>query len=129
MLLGAVPSMPCTGALVLQGVAYSFYAAAVWPPVVYIVETWQVGTAYGLMTSLMNLGFTVFPLVAAAIYDANGEKYIPAVEYFYSALAAIGLIFGLLLLREDRKMGQPFNKPHLTEDNDHGKQDHDKSDE
>ena len=41
-------------------------------------------------------------------------------------IAAVGLVFGLLLLREDHKLGQPFNKPHLAEDEDEdgGKQQH-----
>ena len=33
--------------LVGQGLAYSFYAAALWPPVVYIVEEKYIGAAYG----------------------------------------------------------------------------------
>ena len=33
--------------LVGQGVAYSCYAAALWPPVTYIVESQYIGAAYG----------------------------------------------------------------------------------
>jgi MFS family permease len=117
LLLGYTTDVDCYAPLALQGVAYSCYAAALWPPVVYIVESHQVGTAYGLMTAMMNFGFSAIPLVAAAIYNASGQRYIPNVEYFYVGLAMVGALLGAWMVVEDRKLGSPFNKPHLQDAN------------
>ncbi len=49
--------------LVIMGAAYSVLAAALWPCVAFIVDLPRLGTAYGLMTALQNLGLAVAPLV------------------------------------------------------------------
>jgi len=104
--------------LVAQGVAYSFFAAALWPPVVYIVEEKQIGAAYGVITSLMNAGFSVFPLVAAYVYQQNGNSYLPDVECFYAGLAFLGVVVGVALLVRDGQIGSPFNRVHWFDDAD-----------
>jgi hypothetical protein len=38
--------------LVLTGVGYSIYAAAIWGSIPYIVDTNSVGTAFGLATAI-----------------------------------------------------------------------------
>jgi len=95
-----------------QGVAYSAFAAAMWPPVVYIVEEQYIGAAYGVITAMMNTGFAVFPLISSQIYAQNGDSYLPSVELFFSGLAALGTIVGVALLVEDSRIGRPFNRVH-----------------
>ncbi|GMH54858.1 hypothetical protein TrRE_jg6886, partial [Triparma retinervis] len=42
--------------LVGQGIAYSLFAAVLWPSVPFTVEAKSVGTAYGLITAIQNSG-------------------------------------------------------------------------
>ena len=42
--------------LIGQGLAYSAFAAALWPSVPYVVDDKYVGTAYGVITAVQNLG-------------------------------------------------------------------------
>jgi len=59
-------AQPAVG-LVFQGIAYSVYAAAIWPAVVYVVKPNQVGTAYGLVTAVQNSGLAIVPLAVGAL--------------------------------------------------------------
>jgi predicted MFS family arabinose efflux permease len=49
---GIYPHIP----MILLGVAFSLVPAAMWPSMVKLVEDKQIGTAYGLMYSIQNLG-------------------------------------------------------------------------
>lgn len=58
--------------LVLLGIGYSVYAAALWGCIPYTVPAKLVGTAYGLCTAVQNIGLTISPLIAAQC--VNTEK-------------------------------------------------------
>jgi len=87
--------------LVFLGLAYSIYAASLWPSVPATVERHQVGTAYGLMTSLQNLGLTTFPLVIAAVRNEAGDYW--GVEAFFACLGAAGVALSIYTFAYDRK--------------------------
>src|SRR5436305_7696925 len=42
--------------MAMMGVAFSLIPAVMWPAVAYIVEQAKLGTAYGLMTMIQNIG-------------------------------------------------------------------------
>ena len=45
-----------------------------WPSVARLVEERQLGTAYGVMTAIQNLGLFAFPIFAGTITDSiNGD--------------------------------------------------------
>ena len=44
----------------IMGIAFSLVPAAMWPSVALIVEERRLGTAYGLMTMIQNIGLTLF---------------------------------------------------------------------
>lgn len=58
--------------LILLGVGYSVYAAALWGCIPYTVPPRLIGTAYGLCTAVQNIGLTISPLISAACL--NSEK-------------------------------------------------------
>lgn len=100
-------------AMFLLGVAFSLVPASMWPAVTLIVKENRLGTAYGIMFSVQNLGLFAFPILAGYILDltnpgttnemiANG---VATYDYTYtmlmfSALGVIGFILALLLKRE-----------------------------
>jgi ABC-type transport system involved in cytochrome c biogenesis permease subunit len=101
-LSSASPVLPLIG----QGIAYSLFAAVLWPSVTLVVEERLTGTAFGVMTSIQNIGLALFPMLIATIYNNSDERYIPHVELFFVACATVGSIcsFGLIFL--DRRTGR-----------------------
>lgn len=85
------------GPLVGQGLAYSCFAAVLWPSVGLVIEQRLVGLGYGIVVSVQNMGLASFPLIIAAIYAGAGDQYIPEVEIFFIACAWVGVIVGLYL--------------------------------
>ena len=89
--------------LILLGAAFVLVPACVWPSVPLVVDAARVGTAFGLMTAIQNLGLFTFPYVNGALRDAT-HGYT-ASQVMFAALGFLGLIFSLLLLRADRREG------------------------
>jgi MFS family permease len=87
---------------VLIGVAFSLVPAVLWPAVPYLVRSHRLGTAYGLMTMLENIGMTVINLVAGALNDGYGAGpdnpagYMPMLWLFF-ALSLVGFVFAAAL--------------------------------
>ncbi len=98
-LTGIQPAAP----MVVLGAAFVLVPAAMWPSVPLIVEEQRVGTAYGLMTAVQNLGLLAFPYFNGALRDTT-HGYT-ASQVMFAGLGGAGLIFAILLLRSDRKHG------------------------
>jgi MFS family permease len=97
--------------LVGQGLAYASFAAVLWPSVPLVIEQRFVGLGFGIVTSVQNMGLASFPLCVAAIYQANGNHYIPNVEMFFVSLATLGFLIGLYLNYYDYHHNNVFNSP------------------
>jgi MFS family permease len=92
-----IPSM------IVLGAAFVLVPAAMWPSVPLVVEETRVGTAFGLMTAIQNIGLGLFPLLNGKLRDATGTY--TATQIMFASLGGAGLIFALLLLRSDRRHG------------------------
>ena len=55
-----------------MGMSYSILASSLWPLVAYVIPEKSLGTAYGVMQAVQNLGLAVMPLVAGAVADSVG---------------------------------------------------------
>jgi len=89
--------------MVVLGAAFVLVPAAMWPSVPLIVEKERVGTAYGLMTMIQNVGLGLFPLLNGQLRDMT-HSY-EASQMMFASLGAAGLVFAILLLRADRAKG------------------------
>ena len=89
--------------MIVLGAAFVLVPACVWPCVPLIVEESRVGTAFGLMTAIQNIGLLAFPYLNGALRDRT-QGYT-ASQVMFAALGAAGLVFALLLLRADRREG------------------------
>lgn len=105
--------------MVMLGIAFSLVPASMWPSMVKLVPEKQIGTAYGLMYSIQNLGLWGFPLVAGLILDKTNPGNPEIADYsstilMFSALGLLGLFFAIMLKREDKKsrygIELPLNK-------------------
>lgn len=90
---------------VLLGVSFSFLPAVLWPTVVRYAPPEHLGTAYGAMTALQNVGLTVANVAAGYINDvnhasaANPGGYTPMLWFFaLLSLAAFACTLVLWLL-------------------------------
>jgi MFS family permease len=92
-----IPSM------IVLGAAFVLVPAAMWPSVPLVVEEKRVGTAFGLMTAIQNVGLGLFPLLNGKLRDATGTY--TATQIMFASLGGAGLIFAILLLRSDRRHG------------------------
>ena len=55
--------------MIALGAAFVLVPAALWPSVPLIVRKERVGTAFGLMTAIQNIGMAVFPLFNGLLRD------------------------------------------------------------
>ena len=102
LLMGLTHLSPVLPMIVL-GAAFVLVPACIWPSVPLIVDARCVGTAFGLMTAVQNMGLGAFPYANGALRDAT-HGYT-ASQVMFAALGFCGLIFSLLLLRADRREG------------------------
>ncbi len=92
--------------MALMGVAFSLIPAVMWPSVAYIVDQSKLGTAYGLMTMIQNIGLFLFNLM---IGWANDYKHAGADNpngyslgmWIFSILGFLGLLFAFLLRQRE----------------------------
>ncbi len=118
-LLFALTNVPPHIPMILLGVAFSLVPAALWPSMVQLVKEKQIGTAYGIMYSVQNLGLFALPILVGVILDATNQAGVEKLDYtptmiMFAALGVLGLVFSFLLKYEDKKNGRgidlPFNK-------------------
>jgi len=105
--------------MILLGVSFSLVPAAMWPSMVKLVKEKEIGTAYGLMYSVQNLGLWGVPILAGLILDKSNPgtpevlNYTPTMLMF-AGLSLVGLMFALVLKRENSKRNfgveLPLNK-------------------
>ncbi|XP_034024171.1 major facilitator superfamily domain-containing protein 1 isoform X2 [Thalassophryne amazonica] len=94
-------------AMSLLGVSYSLLACALWPMVAFVVPEHQLGTAYGFMQSIQNLGLALIAMAAGAILDSRGYLVL---EVFFCACICIALMAVVSLLIVDYLRGGDLNR-------------------
>ena len=110
--------------LFLLGVAFSLIPAAMWPSVAKIVPEHRLGSAYGLMFSIQNLGLWGFTLLIGMVLTLSNPGITPeaikagTATYDYTnpilmlaALGLLGVVFAVLLKRDDKISGFGLESP------------------
>lgn len=89
--------------MIALGAAFVLVPAALWPSVPLIVRKERVGTAFGLMTAIQNIGMAVFPLVNGLLRDIT--KTYTSSMIMFAGLGLAGLVFAVLLKKADAREG------------------------
>jgi MFS family permease len=98
-----VPILP----VMVLGIAFSLVPAAMWPSVARMVEQKRLGTAYGVMGLMQNIGLMVLsptvgwgenPDVAQGIFEPFQLSCL-----ILASLGLMGFLFAVLLKLEDRR--------------------------
>lgn len=90
--------------MVMMGVAFSLIPAAMWPAVALIIEQERLGTAYGLMTMIQNIGLAGFNLLIGNVNDWTGGY--TAGMWIFSLLGFAGMLFAYLLKKSDARTNE-----------------------
>ena len=91
-----------------MGIANSVYAAVLFPMIPMVVEKKLLGTAYGLCSSLMNIGLSIGPIMVGALtYPHRNENAYIWVNVSLGGFWALGVLcsFGLLIFNKTRLNG------------------------
>jgi len=92
--------------MAMMGIAFALIPAVMWPSVAYIVDQKKLGTAYGLMTMIQNIGLFGFNLLIGKENDlahasaSNPAGYVPGM-WTFSILGFLGVMFAYLLRRRE----------------------------
>lgn len=92
--------------MAMMGAAFSLIPAVMWASVAYLVDPGKLGTAYGLMTMLQNIGFGGFNLL---IGWANTYSHASASNpagyhlgmWIFSILGFLGMLLAFLLRQRE----------------------------
>ncbi|HEX2569040.1 MAG TPA: MFS transporter [Polyangia bacterium] len=133
MLIGSLLLIPChlllgytrfwpVVPIFAVGVALSLVPAALWAAIPMMVEERRLGTAFGVVGYVQNLGLMAFPWIAGKIADAHTVRTVvdgkatEVVDYtstmaMFATLGIAGFVFALLLKRADAKAGGKLERP------------------
>jgi MFS family permease len=92
--------------MAMMGIAFSLVPAVMWPSVAYIVKENKLGTAYGLMTAIQNIGLFSFNLAIGWANDYSGASAENPGGYnlgmwIFSILGFLGFFFSWMLRRAE----------------------------
>ncbi len=92
--------------MAMMGVAFSLIPAVMWASVAYLVDQSKMGTAYGLMTMLQNIGFGGFNLLIgwANTHSQAGADNPAGYNlgmWIFSVLGVFGVLFAFLLRQRE----------------------------
>lgn len=105
-LMMAYADIPLLVPMGMMGIAFSLVPAVMWPSVAYIVEEGRLGTAYGLMTMIQNIGLAGFNFLIGWANDfarasADNPGGYALGMWIFSILGFLGFSFAWLLHRAE----------------------------
>lgn len=114
MIIGSIIMIPCylTMAftminpvlpMIALGAAFVLVPAAMWPSVPLIVKKEHVGSAFGIITFIQNIGLALFPWLNGLLRDST-QTYTASMVMFAS-LGLFGLFFAIMLKKADKSGG------------------------
>ena len=91
---------------VLMGISFSVVPAVIWPATAMLVEPRRLGTAYGLVNVLQNVGLAVCNMAAGWLNDRAGAGPdnpggFDAMLWFFGILGFVAFLFVALLWRRE----------------------------
>ncbi len=112
--------------IIILGVAFSLVPSAMWPSVPKIIPEKQLGTAYGLIFMVQNIGLSLVPLLIGWVLDKfciDGTRLLDGVEVntynytlpmiIFACFGALAILFAYLLKAEDKKKGYGLESPNI----------------
>lgn len=113
--------------MVLLGIAFSLVPSAMWPTVPKIIPQNQLGTAYGMIFWVQNIGLSGVPFLIGWILDkycivgeviGDGGKVTTLYDYtipmlIFACFGVLAVLTAFLLKREDKIKGYGIEQPNF----------------
>lgn len=113
--------------MLLLGVAFSLVPSALWPAVPKIIPQNQLGTAYGLVFWVQNIGLMLVPMLIGGVLnkycivetDANGANLYNFTwpMLIFAGFGILAVFVGFILKYVDKKENYGLQKPNITKEN------------
>jgi MFS family permease len=92
--------------MAMMGIAFSLVPAVMWPSVAYIVKEEKLGTAYGLMTMIQNIGLAGFNFLIGwandySLASASNPGGYALGMWIFSISGFLGFFFSWMLRRSE----------------------------
>lgn len=98
----SLTNLPPWIAMAMLGTSFSLVPSALWPAVPLIIKEKLLGTAYGLITMLQNIGLTVFPFIIGFYFDRTGNYTVSML--ILTTLSVIALASSIMLYKSGSKV-------------------------
>lgn len=112
--------------IIVLGVAFSLVPSAMWPSVPKIIPEKQLGTAYGLIFMVQNVGLSLVPLLIGWVLDKfciTGTRILDGTEVstynytlpmiIFACFGMLAILFAYLLRSEDKKKAYGLELPNI----------------
>jgi len=112
--------------IIILGIAFSLVPSAMWPSVPKIIPEKQLGTAYGMIFLVQNIGLSLVPLLIGWVLDKyciSGTRMLDGVEVsnynytipmiIFSCFGLLAILVAFLLKAEDKKKGYGLEMPNI----------------
>lgn len=106
--------------MMLLGLGYSIYASVMWASIPYLVEPKTIGTAFGVATSIQNLGLGIGPLIVGAIKEGSSKDHgYYWVTFFFVMMGLVGVASAISIYINDMRTGGILNSrdPRIAREN------------
>lgn len=87
--------------MVCIGIAYSIYAAALWPMIPIVIKEEYLGTAFGITIAIQNAGLGFGPNVVGALQGLSSD--FKPVLVFFMFVSGVGILSGFVLYYINRR--------------------------
>jgi len=81
-------------AIIVMGFAYSLLASALWPIAALLIPEYQLGTAYGVLQAVQNLGTALITMAAGTIVEEYDYYYL---EVFFICWLVVAFLSSLFI--------------------------------
>ncbi|ETW06159.1 hypothetical protein, variant [Aphanomyces invadans] len=108
-----------TAPLLLLGVGQCFFVSSMSSSFPLVVPPRAIGTAYGLLAIVGNMGSAVTPLVVAALYG-HYDRYIPHVQVLFVVFSVTNAVLGVGLVAMDKAHDGVLSRHPLPDPGDGG---------
>ncbi|MGD0581525.1 MAG: MFS transporter [Bacteroidales bacterium] len=118
------------GLIIILGVAFSLVPSAMWASVPKIIPERQLGTAYGMIFLVQNIGLSLVPLGIGWVLDKyciTGKHIVDGASIssynytipmmIFTSLGIVALLFAFLLKAEDKRKGYGLELPNIKKEN------------
>jgi MFS family permease len=112
--------------IIILGIAFSLVPSAMWPSVPKIIPERQLGTAYGMIFLIQNIGLSLVPLLIGWVLDKfckTGTRIlegseVPTYNYtlpmiIFACFGLLAILFAILLRAENKKKGYGLELPNI----------------